>query len=107
MRSHAERGRDHGRDLTDRGSLWLAVQVGGKRYAASDAPLDLGDFRGVTPVNDDEASFEVVGSCEFELDVPGKWHEQTGERPRFAPRFTYFNVMSEDVALLASKGARG
>ncbi len=46
-------------------------------------------------------------SGEYSLEVPGKWHEQTGERPRFAPRFTYFAVQGEDVGLLASAGARG
>jgi hypothetical protein len=31
----------------------------------------------------------------------GKWHEQVGDRPRFAPAFTYFNVIGERIGLLA------
>lgn len=41
----------------------------------------------------------------YRLEVPGKWHEQTGERPRFAPAFTYFNLLGESAALLASRTA--
>ncbi len=31
----------------------------------------------------------------------GKWHEQVGERPRFASAFTYLGVMGERIGLLA------
>lgn len=34
------------------------------------------------------------------IDLAGKWHEQTGARARFAPAFTYFNVQGPDVAIL-------
>lgn len=37
----------------------------------------------------------------FDLDVPGKWHEQTGSRPRFAGTFTYLAAQNETTALLA------
>ena len=40
----------------------------------------------------------------FEIDVPGKWHEQTGVRPRFAPAFIYFAVQGDEIALLARGG---
>jgi len=32
---------------------------------------------------------------------PGKWHEQTGNRPRFAAAFTYLTATSRDHGLLA------
>ena len=32
---------------------------------------------------------------------PGKWHEQTGNRPRFAAAFTYLTAASRDHGLLA------
>ena len=45
---------------------------------------------------------------EVELRAPGKWHEQVGTRPRFAPAFTYFTVQgssaTEQIALLARRG---
>ncbi len=43
----------------------------------------------------------------FDLDVPGKWHEQIGVRPRFAGTFTYFAAQSDDVALLARGRGNG
>jgi hypothetical protein len=41
------------------------------------------------------------------LAVPGKWHEQTGERPRFAGAFTYFSVTGRGGSLLALNVAGG
>ncbi|MEJ2132474.1 MAG: hypothetical protein P8Y95_12865 [Gammaproteobacteria bacterium] len=43
----------------------------------------------------------------FELEVPGKWHEQVGRRPSFGAAFTYLNVQSGDVGLLATTRAVG
>jgi len=31
----------------------------------------------------------------------GKWHEQVGDRPRFASAFTYLGVMGDRIGLLA------
>jgi len=42
-----------------------------------------------------------------ELDLPGKWHEQSGERPRFAPAFAYLNVQGDRRGLLAVHSERG
>ena len=58
--------------------------------------------------------FEVFGSVEATLETPagverlsapGKWHEQTGERPRFAGAFTYLSVSGEQGSLLAIRSA--
>ena len=35
------------------------------------------------------------------FEAPGKWHEQTGERPRFAAAFTYFTIQGSGASLLA------
>jgi len=35
------------------------------------------------------------------INLPGKWHEQTGPRVQFAPPFIYFNVQNQETALLA------
>lgn len=49
-------------------------------------------------------------SGEHAIDLRGKWHEQVGDRPAFAPAFTYLNVQGDGVGLLAigvSGGATG
>ncbi len=43
----------------------------------------------------------TVAGKTYDFNHPGKWHEQTGPRARFAPAFTYFNVQGENLALLA------
>jgi hypothetical protein len=56
---------------------------------------------------------EVFGTVEATITTPrgvhriasrGKYHEQTGERPRFAGAFTYFAVQGEGGSLLARLG---
>lgn len=37
------------------------------------------------------------------IDGPGKWHEQTGNRPRFAAPFTYLTALGDQHGLLAVK----
>ncbi|MCB1645028.1 MAG: hypothetical protein KDI36_06225 [Pseudomonadales bacterium] len=37
----------------------------------------------------------------YHIEGPGKWHEQTGPRARFAPAFTYLNLQNEKISLLA------
>lgn len=50
----------------------------------------------------------AIGSERLEFDHDdGKWHEQIGPRPRFAPAFSYFNVQNDRLALLAMGFARG
>jgi len=51
-----------------------------------------------------------IGGKTFQPNGPGKWHEQTGVRARFAPAFTYLNLQGKDVTLLAigfKKGTLG
>lgn len=43
----------------------------------------------------------IVGGRVHQIDLPGKWHEQVGDRPAFAPAFTYLNVQGERFGLLA------
>jgi S-formylglutathione hydrolase len=56
---------------------------------------------------------EVFGTVEATIETPrgahsftsrGKYHEQTGDRPRFAGPFTYFAVQGERGSLLARGG---
>src|SRR5262245_50355158 len=62
------------------------------------------------PVRVLPARVEVMGrvsatvrtpSGAFTIAGPGKWHEQTGNRPRFAAAFTYLTATSRDHGLLA------
>jgi hypothetical protein len=57
---------------------------------------------------------EVFGTVEATITTPrgvhhltsrGKYHEQTGERPRFGGAFTYFAVQGEGGSLLARTGS--
>jgi len=57
----------------------------------------MGNVRGVIRIEDRS----------YPLDLPGKWHEQTGVRPRFAPAFTYLFVQGSDRALMATRHATG
>jgi len=63
-----------------------------------------------TPVQVLPARLEVMGSVSATVRTPsgvvsiagvGKWHEQTGNRPRFATPFTYLTATSRDHGLLA------
>jgi hypothetical protein len=42
-----------------------------------------------------------VGDQTIRINELGKWHEQTGQRARFAPAFSYFNVQNEKMSVLA------
>ena len=62
------------------------------------------------PVNVRLGRLEVMGRIWATVRTPagvhkfqgfGKWHEQVGERPRFASAFTYLGVMGERIGLLA------
>ncbi len=62
------------------------------------------------PVNVRPGRWEVMGRVWATVRTPsgvhkfqgfGKWHEQVGERPRFASAFTYLGVMGERIGLLA------
>lgn len=47
----------------------------------------------------------VIGDRRHEFDMPGKWHEQVGARPRFAPAFTYLFVQGEGIGIMATMHA--
>ena len=49
----------------------------------------------------------VIDGARHEVEAPGKWHEQIGPRPRFAPAFTYFFVQGNGIGLMVSRHARG
>lgn len=49
----------------------------------------------------------VTPSGAYQMEAPGRWHEQTGERPRFGSAFTYLNVQSPSHGLLARTGPSG
>jgi hypothetical protein len=59
-----------------------------------------------------EVMGQVVGVARVEssfhrFELPGKWHEQAGERPSFAPAFTYLFVQGAGVGLMATRHERG
>ena len=63
-----------------------------------------------SPVQVLPARLEVMGRVSatvrtpaglFTIAGPGKWHEQTGNRPRFAAPFTYLTATGRDHGLLA------
>lgn len=164
----------------DAATLWATVSLGGRVHSVSLTNLQLGDFKGVTPVEDDHAEFEIGGEAkaslertrsesgmfgsaraevrahgsahpppgigsepllidarfeawhrpvmvrpgrmevmgevdglirtprgEQQLRILGGWHEQVGDRPRFAPAFTYFKVFGDRMGLLALRRASG
>ena len=68
------------------------------------------------PINVRAGRIEVMGRIEATITIaddvytaalPGKWHEQTGIRPDFAPAFTYLFLQGENLGLMATKHARG
>ena len=44
-----------------------------------------------------------INGEEMSLSESGKWHEQVGNRPKFAPAFTYLNLQNDALSLLAIK----
>ena len=59
------------------------------------------------PINVRKGRIEVMGRVQgnitidgktVALDLPGKWHEQTGARASFAPSFTYLFVQGNGPA---------
>jgi hypothetical protein len=79
--------------------------------AGSDAVMIDARFESAhVPVQVLPARLEVMGRVSaavrtpagvFTIAGPGKWHEQTGNRPRFAAAFTYLTATSRDHGLLA------
>lgn len=41
------------------------------------------------------------------IDLPGKWHEQSGPRPEFAPAFTYLFVQGASGGIMLTHHAQG
>ena len=69
-----------------------------------------------TPISVRPGRIEVMGQVRgsitidgqvFPLDLPGKWHEQTGARPEFAPAFTYFFVQGRNSGIMTTRHAGG
>lgn len=48
-----------------------------------------------------------IAERSYALDEPGKWHEQTGDRPRFGPPFTYIFVQGPGIGVMASRHPTG
>ena len=100
------------------------ARVRGGLHASADPPEGEGPLAGRieirfralhVPVLVREGRMEVFGRGEGRIVLPdrevkfsgyAKWHEQVGDRPRFAPAFTYVALSGGDVALLAvTRGA--
>lgn len=96
-------GRMHGRSEPPEGEGDLAVRIEAD-FEALHAP---------SPVR--PGRLEVFGRGSARLHLPdrrlqasgfAKWHEQTGERVRFAPAFTYVSIIGPSGALLAVASER-
>ncbi|MEZ5550905.1 MAG: hypothetical protein R3E82_08455 [Pseudomonadales bacterium] len=68
------------------------------------------------PINVRPGRIEVMGRVQgrilvdgtsHRIDIPGKWHEQTGVRPQFAPAFTYLFVQGAGSGIMATRFAEG
>jgi hypothetical protein len=68
------------------------------------------------PINVRPGRVEVMGRVQgtitiagavHSIDLPGKWHEQTGIRQQFAPAFTYLFVQGDGIGIMATKHANG
>jgi hypothetical protein len=102
-----------------KGNMEGTVHFSGSMHPGSEPPQGKGQvpvrmtalFRALhAPVLVRTGRMEVFGRGSARIELPdrtvefagfGKWHEQTGERPRFAPAFTYMEIVSEKNALLA------
>ena len=101
------------------GTLIGSVRVAVSAHRSADPPAGAGS-EAVTidahfesahaPVRVLPARLEVMGRVSATVRTPsgvvsiagvGKWHEQTGNRPRFATPFTYLTAASRDHGLLA------
>ena len=97
------------------GSAYVSVGT----HATTEPPPGRGPVRVVLeahfesshrPVQVRAGRMEVMGHADVMIHVAGrtrrvrgygKWHEQVGDRPSFAPAFTYFNVIGQGIGLLA------
>ena len=95
------------------------ASMSGRLFPSADPPLGEGSlaariemsFRALhTPVTVRPGRMEVFGLGRGRLVLPdheigfsgyAKWHEQVGERPSFAPAFTYVALTGGETALLA------
>ena len=75
------------------------------RFRVVHAPVQVRPGR--TEVMGYVSALVVVDGVRHEVEAPGKWHEQIGPRPRFAPAFTYFFVQGDGIGLMVSRHARG
>jgi hypothetical protein len=102
-----------------RASMHGSAEMTGKLHAGSEPPEGPGvhpasialSFKALhAPVLVRPGRLEVFGrgrgwiklpSGTVQVDGYAKWHEQVGDRPRFAPAFTYVTLQGESAALLA------
>jgi hypothetical protein len=102
-----------------------SAEMTGKLHAGSEPPEGAGvhparitlSFKALhAPVLVRPGRLEVFGRGRGRIELPGgtfevggyaKWHEQVGDRPRFAPAFTYVTLQGESAALLAVASAAG
>ncbi len=110
---------------TNENSLKAMARVSCNAHLSADPPEGGGDYpliieasfeSGHRPVQVRPGRLEVMGQVKATVrtplgvhrtEGPGKWHEQVGDRPRFAPAFTYLSVMGERKGLLATKRQDG
>ncbi len=104
---------------TSNAGLRGSVRVAAGAHETAEPPVGAGPVRlsidadfesSHQPVQARPGRMEVMGHATAVVHVAGrtrrirgygKWHEQVGNRPRFAPAFTYFNVIGERAGLLA------
>ncbi len=46
------------------------------------------------------AGVVTIGDQSWQIHHDGKWHEQTGSRPKFAPAFTDFNIQNSESSIV-------
>ena len=98
------RGHLHRRAHPDPGQGEVLVQIEAA-FEAGHEPIRVRPGR--IEVMGRVAGVARIESEVHDFDLPGKWHEQTGERPAFAPAFTYLFVQGMEAGLMVTRHARG
>ncbi len=110
---------------TSNSALHASARVSAGAHESAEPPPGSGpihirieaDFEsGHRPVQVRPGRMEVMGHASAAIHVAGrttklrglgKWHEQVGDRPRFAPAFTYLNIIGDRIGLLAGSRRTG
>jgi hypothetical protein len=120
----SSRARLHGRDRHDPGMTGRLEAAGRLHPLAHPEPgpgeisveIDAEFVADHQPIQVRPGRIEVMGRVRGEvridghavpIDLPGKWHEQTGVRPSFAPAFTYLFVQGDKRGLMVTRHQRG